>query len=179
MNFSYFVDEELALEPLFINLLSLHSKKISSIIQNFSLFDSLKLKGRNIFVYIVTTSVIKDLKYRFWGVHEETDVLTFPYAEIKFIEELDEIKFDEEINNLPDGVPFSEIYISLEVARQQSLEMKHTLEKELIILFVHALLHTLGFDHERTKSEAFKMKNYESKILQSLGLDVLPLTVIE
>lgn len=40
-----------------------------------------------------------------------------------------------------------EVIISLDAARRQAEEYKHSLEKELTILLIHGVLHILGYDH--------------------------------
>src|SRR5688572_9836266 len=43
---------------------------------------------------------------------------------------------------------FGEIYISLPTAKKQARERGHTRQEELNTLFVHGVLHLLGYDHE-------------------------------
>lgn len=40
-----------------------------------------------------------------------------------------------------------EVIISLDAAKRQAEEYKHSLEKELTILLIHGVLHILGYDH--------------------------------
>jgi probable rRNA maturation factor len=55
--------------------------------------------------------------------------------------------------------------ISLERAREQAEEHGHSLREELDLLLAHGLLHLLGFDHEKGKAEALKMRKLETKLL--------------
>jgi probable rRNA maturation factor len=63
---------------------------------------------------------------------------------------------------------FGELYISIPTAERQASEYGHPLQTELNTLFVHGMLHLLGFDHE-TPEELLEMRNFEKKILKSPG----------
>ncbi|MBI2463519.1 rRNA maturation RNase YbeY [Candidatus Peregrinibacteria bacterium] len=61
-----------------------------------------------------------------------------------------------------------EIYISVDTARKQAKKQGYSLEQELHILFVHGLLHILGYDHEHGKKDAQKMAKKEQQILHGI-----------
>ena len=50
-------------------------------------------------------------------------------------------------------VVLGEIYISFEKAKEQALAYGHSLDRELKFLFVHGLLHLLGYDHMNEEDE--------------------------
>lgn len=75
-----------------------------------------------------------------------TDVLSFSY--------LDEIE-EETIG---------EIIISVDTAKRQAEEQGHELSTEIQILFVHGMLHVLGYDHEEI-SDKVKMTEAEKAVL--------------
>ncbi len=52
-----------------------------------------------------------------------------------------------------------------EVVKQQASQMGHSYEREFFVLLVHGLTHLLGFDHERSRSEAIKQMEYEATLL--------------
>ncbi|MFA6992183.1 MAG: rRNA maturation RNase YbeY [Candidatus Gracilibacteria bacterium] len=84
--------------------------------------------------------------------NKPTDVLSFAYLENK---------------NFKNGsavISIGDIFISHETALKQAKEHKHPLKKELEILFVHGLLHLLGFDHQNDKQED-EMEKFARKIL--------------
>ena len=56
-------------------------------------------------------------------------------------------------------------FISLEKISTQAEENSHKFSDELNIIFVHGLLHILGFNHE-TEDEYKKMNFWEKKILK-------------
>ncbi len=46
-----------------------------------------------------------------------------------------------------------DIYIASEVAKRQAKEYGNSLEREMKFLFVHGLLHLLGYDHMNKEDE--------------------------
>jgi len=89
---------------------------------------------------------IKKLNTQFRGKPYATDVLSFNYDEDDFI---------------------GEIYISLQRAAVQSRRFSVTCEEEIVRLFVHGMIHLLGYDHEkpadRKRMEAVELKYYDHK----------------
>jgi len=82
---------------------------------------------------------IKKLNSAYRGKNKVTDVLSF--AEV------------------------NEILICLKQAQKQARQHQHRLQDEIALLFVHGLLHLLGYDH-RTAREYREMSSLERKILQ-------------
>jgi len=59
-----------------------------------------------------------------------------------------------------------ELIICYPVLRKQAKERNLTDEMELLILLVHGVLHLYGWDHEKSRVEAQKMAQLETKILK-------------
>ena len=66
-------------------------------------------------------------------------------------------------------VDLGEIYISLEKAIEQAKEYNHSLKRELTFLFLHGLLHLLGYDHMKEEDEKI-MFNLQDEILNLEGV---------
>jgi probable rRNA maturation factor len=49
--------------------------------------------------------------------------------------------------------PIGSIVISLDFLKEYSIEYKNTIEEEFALLFIHGLLHILGYDHEIDSGE--------------------------
>jgi len=62
-----------------------------------------------------------------------------------------------------------DIIISCDRAEEQAKEYGHSLERELAFLFLHGLLHLLGYDHIN-EDEANIMNGYQEHILGALML---------
>ena len=58
-------------------------------------------------------------------------------------------------------------FINLEAAKRQAKEYKHSLKRELLFLFVHGLLHLLGYDH-KTKTQEQEMFKLQHQILDEV-----------
>ena len=82
-----------------------------------------------------------------------TDVLSFPAAN--------------------DGLELpilGDIVICVQRAQEQAEELGHSLTRELAFLFVHGLLHLLGYDHEVSEDEERIMFNLQDQILQAASI---------
>lgn len=88
------------------------------------------------------------------GKDKATDVLSFVYMEKAYND-----------NNEHESTILGDILISLDTAKKQALEKKHTLEKEVFILFTHGLLHVFGYDHNNDEEE-LEMEKMSEKILR-------------
>jgi probable rRNA maturation factor len=101
-------------------------------------------------VLLADDEELEHLNTRFRGKNKPTDVLSFPPDE------------------LADGHA-GDIAISLETAARQAEEFGHSLQNEVKILLLHALLHLNGMDHETDKGE---MAARETKLRAKLKLPV-------
>jgi len=63
-----------------------------------------------------------------------------------------------------------DILISMEKAKEQSMEYGHSFERELIFLLTHGVFHLLGYDHDTPEREK-KMFEKQEAILKSLNLE--------
>lgn len=91
-----------------------------------------------------------NMEYR--GKDSTTDVISFAYLEVT--------EYEKEKGD----IIVADIFISADTAARQAKEKKHSLKKELETLFVHGLLHCLGFDHKSDKQEK-EMEKWAKKIL--------------
>jgi len=93
-------------------------------------------------IAFVTDTEMRRLNRQYRGKAKTTDVLTFP-------------------GDRPD------IVISLDQARRQAADEKHSLATEVRYLVLHGLLHALGYDHETDEGE---MNALEMKVRGRVGL---------
>ncbi len=92
---------------------------------------------------------IHALNKEYRGVDKPTDVLSFSY-------------FGEE--RFPGDDVVGEVVISVPTAKKQAKDHKKTLNQELQFLFIHGLLHVLGFDHIK-KAERTIMFDFQDAIV--------------
>lgn len=120
-------------------------------------FKHLKLKCDPVLsVTFVDDMFIHKMNKEYRNVDRPTDVISFAF--------LDGIKEREQMIRSKGLVSLGDIYISVERAQAQAEEYGHPLERELSFLFVHGLLHLLGYDH-MTKEDEEVMFKLQDEIL--------------
>lgn len=105
----------------------------------------------------VTSSEIKKINYQYRKINKETDVLSFAFLELK----KGEVKIKSKTPQF-----LGEIIISTHKIEAQAKELKHTFLYELSYLYLHGLLHLLGYDHVHNEKEKKVMFNLEDQILK-------------
>lgn len=108
---------------------------------------------------------IKIINNEFRSIDAPTDVLSFPMLE--FDEEGQIIDNEFEYDN--DLIMLGDIVISLERAREQSIEFGHSFKREIAFLCAHSMLHLLGYDH-MVEDEERIMNEKQENILNSLNI---------
>lgn len=111
-------------------------------------------------ITIVDDEEIHQLNRDYRNVDRPTDVLSFA---------LDED--DEDEPELMEGQPhlLGDIIISAETATRQAEEFGHGLEREIVYLAVHGLLHLLGYDH-MVEEDKVVMRAKEEEALSAINL---------
>lgn len=117
---------------------------------------------------IVDEDTIKQVNGQFRSVDSVTDVLSFPALEVKLPFEAADYPYDVD----PDSgeISLGEIMLCYKRLVEQSEEYGHSKERESCYLFLHGLLHLLGFDHIVQEDKAV-MREQEEAILSKLGID--------
>jgi len=68
----------------------------------------------------------------------------------------------------PVSALLGDVVISVPTAQRQAKEGGRSLSEELAWLLVHGVLHLCGYDHERSETDARRMKRREQAILRAL-----------
>ena len=95
-------------------------------------------------VFLTDDETIRELNSRYRGKDSPTDVLSFP---------------------LEDEIMLGDIAISLDTAQHKATEQLIGLDEEVAFLFVHGLLHLLGYEHEADDAEAEEMYALQDEIV--------------
>lgn len=105
------------------------------------------------------------------GIDAVTDVLSFPSVAFTAGEypPFTAENFPCDIDPENGCVQLGSILICEQTAERQAAEYGHSVEREKGYLFLHGLLHLLGFDH-MTDADKKKMRTAEEAILQSLNI---------
>lgn len=111
---------------------------------------------------------IQELNKRYLKKDKPTDVLSFPMYEMPLPVSV--------VRECPPPVPFSDadgsrfllgdIVISVETAKLQAKKLGIALREDISRLLIHGILHLLGFDHEKGRKEALRMKKEEERLLK-------------
>lgn len=96
-----------------------------------------KIPETEVELLITDNDTIRLLNLNYRGKDSATDVLSFAERE----------------SPDPDPALLGQVIISIERAREQAAELRQSLEEELRFLFVHGILHILGYDHEKPEDE--------------------------
>lgn len=135
----------------------IHRRRIREIIKN--IIQYLKVDEKTeISILFTDDKFIKSLNKKYRGINKSTDVLTFNLEE-------GDLKFPEVDKNKLLG----DIVVSIETAQRQANNLNHNLEKELMILLIHGLLHLIGYDHEEDRDNKI-MQVKENEILDTFDL---------
>lgn len=115
-------------------------------------------KGENIGIekeislVLVNDREIKNLNKEYRGKNEPTDVLSFMNAS----------------GPMPHDSSLGEIVICPKVVKKNAKEDKSNFKKELVFVFIHGVLHLLGYEHEKSRAGAEKMKAKENFYLSKI-----------
>ncbi len=122
---------------------------------NFALLEQIAntLSEREIELLLTDDDEISQINREFRGIDKATDVLSFP---------------SEPFPNAPLG----SIIISVDKVQSVAEELGHTPDDEIALLFIHGILHLLGYDHEVDSGE---MRERERELVNEFNL---PLSLI-
>ena len=107
-------------------------------------------------VSFIDNEEIHKINKEYRKIDRPTDVISFAFLD-------NEDRAKEYASGMP--VILGDIYISLDKADEQAKEYGHSMKRELCFLFVHGLLHLLGYDH-MTKEDEEIMFPLQDKILE-------------
>lgn len=94
---------------------------------------------------LIDDDKIQDINREYRNIDKSTDVISFAF--------LDNEKDKNKILQTKKDVVLGDIYISIDHALSQAKAYEHSLKREFSFLFVHGLLHLLGYDHMTLEDE--------------------------
>ncbi|GAA0126759.1 rRNA maturation RNase YbeY [Clostridium sp. CTA-19] len=123
-------------------------------------------------IIFVDNEEIKEINNEMRGIDSATDVLSFPMLEF----EKDKYFKDMYINHefmpyeLNEGrLVLGDMALSLERAKEQSIEYGHSFVREVMYLVVHSILHLLGYDHMEDDDKKV-MRKREEEIMRKFNI---------
>ena len=106
------------------------------------------ISNKEIEFILTDNNKIQNINLLHRGIDKATDVLSFPYEDMP-------------------NTPLGSIVISLDFVKDGSLKYKHSLNDELSLLFIHGLLHLIGYNHEIDNGEHRKK---EKELIEQFNL---------
>jgi probable rRNA maturation factor len=102
-------------------------------------------------ILLTDDAVISELNRRYLCKNGPTNVLAFPMGEESLSEE---------------PAMLGDVVISVDTAVKESNQSGDPLEQTVSRLLIHGILHLLGYDHEKSRAEARRMKKEEARLLE-------------
>ncbi len=93
-----------------------------------------EISNKEIEFILTSNSEIQEINLTTRGIDKPTDVLSFPYDEMP-------------------NTPLGSIVISVDFVKEKSEQYNHSFDDELSLLFIHGMLHLVGYDHEVDNGE--------------------------
>lgn len=93
-----------------------------------------EVSNKEIEFILTNNSEIQEINLTTRGIDKPTDVLSFPYDEMP-------------------NTPLGSIVISTDFVKEKSEKYSHSFNDELSLLFIHGMLHLVGYDHEVDNGE--------------------------
>ena len=114
-----------------------------------SVFNELDMSSNEYEISLLITDdeTIRKYNKEYRNKDRATDVLSFP---------------------MEDDIILGDVAISFETAKRQSEEAEINIDREVAFLFIHGLLHLLGYDHETSQEDEEEMFALQEKILKKL-----------
>ena len=106
------------------------------------------LTSKEVELIFMSDREITEINAQFRDKDSATDVLSFP------------------LEDMPNS-PLGTIIISIDKVKEKAIELGHGEDDELSLLFIHGLLHLLGYDHESDDGE---MREKEEEIIKKFEL---------
>jgi len=106
------------------------------------------LTSKEVEFILCENQYIQEINNQFRSKNTPTDVLSFPYEDMPF-------------------APLGSIVISIDFVNEKSKLYNHSFEDELTLLYIHGILHLLGYDHEIDNGEH---RNKEEELIKKYGL---------
>ncbi|MGL2629255.1 rRNA maturation RNase YbeY [Helicobacter pylori] len=103
---------------------------------------------------LVSNETMREINRDLRDCDYATDVLSFPLEAIPH-------------------TPLGSVVINAPLAQENAMKLGHSLENEIALLFIHGVLHLLGYDHEKDKGE---QRQKEGELIKAFNL---PLSLIE
>lgn len=120
-------------------------------------------------LYIVSKDFIHNLNFTERGVDKATDVLSFPNINVKAGEIIGINNYKLDVDYEDNSLLIGEIFICNDIAKKQAVKYGHSYTREICFLFLHGILHCLGYDHIKD-ADRIIMERLQTEILNKCDI---------
>ena len=106
------------------------------------------LTDKDVELVVTNNTEIQEINKVHRNIDKPTDVLSFPYEDMPY-------------------APLGSIVISADMVEEKAKEFGHSPKDEFSLLYIHGLLHLLGYDHEVDNGE---MRKKEEELINYFKL---------
>ena len=106
------------------------------------------LTDKDVELVVTNNTEIQEINKAHRNIDKPTDVLSFPYEDMPY-------------------APLGSIVISADMVEEKAKEFGHSPKDEFSLLYIHGLLHLLGYDHEVDDGE---MRKKEEELINYFKL---------
>ena len=117
-----------------------------------AILNALACPDAELSILIVDDPKIEELNKKYLDRHGPTNIIAFPMRTGQF-------------NNIAPQL-LGDVVISIETAAREGEIAGISMEERFTQLLVHGILHLLGYDHEKNKTQADKMEKKSNEILK-------------
>jgi probable rRNA maturation factor len=129
------------------NLQAILDEIIQRLSKNKEIKNLKKLKKEEITFVLISAPKMKSMNFQFRGKNYATDVLSFSPTS-------------------PESL--GELVLCPAVLKKQAQQNGHSLDFEILYMFIHGILHLLGYDHEKSSREEMKMFAIQDRLFSQL-----------
>lgn len=112
----------------------------------------LKLDEATVSVVFIDDAEMAAYNQQYRHKQGPTNVLAFPAGD----------------NDGQPGKELGDILIAVDIAQKEANAQGHSLHHRLFELIIHGMLHLIGYDHERSETEAERMWDFEKELFQNI-----------
>lgn len=124
-------------------------------------------KSITVGVFYVDANKIQEINREYRAKDKPTDVISFRLIDNPNFLRITPRNFPTDYDRDTRSFYLGEIFICYDVAVLQAKQYLHSADREILELFIHGMLHILGFDHE-TDADRAVMHQHELDIISNL-----------
>lgn len=133
-----------------------------------TVFSELQPGEYEVSVLFCENDEIQHINAMYRNMNRATDVLSFPLYNSK-----EELLEEMAANTLAGTFALGDIIIAPDVVREAAAEIGDEFELHLARMFIHSVLHLLGYDHVNTPEEEEQMIGLQERLLEQFWKEKL------